>query len=795
MLAGLLLAAFAFPLVGGIGLTAKAGADEFLALPQDLVEHDLNQRSRILAADGSLLAVLYKENRVPARLQDIPELTRKAVIAIEDSRFYAHNGVDIRGTLRAAIENAQAGGVSQGGSTLTQQYVKNVLLQAAADKTGQDKARERSLDRKLKEARYALALERSVRSKDEILERYLNSAYFGNGVYGMGTAANYYFGVPANRLTLAQGATLAGIVQSPGRFDPVKAMSDRTLMTSLLNRRNTVLARMRDLGYITERQRVQASAERSQPGKSLFTIKPVVSGCENPAVKAPYFCDYIRRVLEDTPMGAALGKTREARQDRLLGGGLTIKTTLDPKIQLAAQRAAEETVPPADPFQAAAAVNVVEPGTGFVKAMALNRRYTESKAPGNTKVNLAIGGSSGYQAGSTFKAFVLAEAIKQGIGLNFTLFAPQTYTSKVFKNYTRNGIEPYTVSNAGDSESGTFDLRKATHDSVNTYFLQLEERTGIEGPVTLAEKMGIRGFAAGRPTATLARNPSFVLGTASVSPLDLAAAYATFPARGLFCPPKPITEILDSSGAQVVVATAACTQALEAPIADTVNQVLTGVIDGDTSGRTGRRASIGRPAAGKTGTTNGSKAAWFVGYTPQLATSVWVGDPGSPSQPVKEMRRATIGGRYYPQVYGGTIPAVIWRRTMQAAVADLPVEPFQRPDRSMTDGRQIAVPDVSGLPLAVAEQRLIEAGFAVRDGGKVPAAPIASGSAAYTAPRAGSTIAVGSTILLFESNGQPRPTPTPTTVVVQESALPAPGTQQPGPPNGPPKPTKNPKRP
>ncbi len=787
-LTGLLLAGVALPVVGGLGLAAKAGADEFLVLPDNLLDEPPALRSRILAADGSLIATLYKENRINAPLSTVPELTRKAVIAIEDARFYAHNGIDYKGTARAALENLKANGVSQGGSTLTQQYVKNALIQAAgSSKTAQEAARAQTVDRKLKEARYALALDGGGRlSKDEILERYLNINYYGNGVYGIGTAANFYFGKAVKDLTLSEGATLAGIVQSPGRFDPVKAQKDKSYLEAVIQRRNLVLTRMATEGFITEADRAKASAERSQPGRPLFTIKPVVSGCENPAVRFPYFCDYVRRALEDTDLGKALGKTREERQNALLGGGLTIRTSLDPTVQLAAQRAVEETVPPADPFQAAAVANVIEPGTGRVKAMAVNRRYTEKDLPGHTKVNLAIGGSSGFQAGSTFKAFVLAEAIKQGIPLGFTLYAPQKYTSKVFKNYTADGIEPYTLQNAGDSESGTFTLEGATHDSVNTYFIQLEERVGVEPAAALAESMGVRQFQSGRPTGQLLRGGSFVLGTNEVSPLAMAAAYATFAARGLFCGPTPVDAITDRNNEKVALSQPGCTQVLDAEIADTVSSVLRGVIDGSTPGRTGRSASIGRPAAGKTGTTNGSRAAWFIGYTPQLATAVWVGYPGSGvDDPVKEMRNVRINGRFYRQVYGGTIPAVIWRRTMQMSLDGVDVVDFERPGRSAVDGRTIVVPSVRGLPVDEARRVLTEAGFAVRDGGRVPAAPIRSGQAAYTSPSSGRERSFGSSVTLYESTGRyptkkARPvtrapqTPAPAAPVEPVPAAPAP---------------------
>jgi len=746
--AGLLLAAVAFPVIGGLSLTAKAGADEFLVLPAELETAPLAQRTRILAADGSQIAVLYRQNRVSVKLADVPEHTRQAVIATEDARFYSHNGVDVKGTLRAAVENAQAGGVSQGGSTLTQQYVKNALLQAAeGSKTAQDAARELSLERKMKEARYALAIERTM-TKDEILERYLNIAYFGNGVYGMGTAASFYFGKPVSQLTVAEGTTLAGIVQSPGRFDPVKALKDPAVMQALLARRATVLSRMASVGFLSDADRAAVAA---QP--PAFTIRPVQSGCEAPGVQAPFFCDHIRRVLETTELGAALGTTREERQGALLAGGLTIRTTLDPKTQSSAQQAAEGHVPPADTFRretygAAVAVDVVEPGTGAVKAMAVNRRYAEAPASYNTKVNLATGGSSGFQAGSTFKVFVLADALRQGFPLGYSLYSPQEYFSRVFDEVP--GGPPYSPENAGDSESGTFDMETGTHHSVNTYYVQLEERTGVEGPASLAESMGVRQFAKGSPSAPLNRGGSFVLGGNEVSPLAMAGAYATFAARGLYCPPRPVTSITDASGAELALPPQACKQVLEQPIADTVNAVLRGVVTGGSTGSTGQNASIGRPAAGKTGTTNGSKAAWFVGYTPQLATAVWVGDPGAPGRSVKSMQNVRINGRYYRNVYGGGVPAAVFRDTMRSALDGVEVRRFERPERLRNRRGDVEVPAVAGLSLEEAERVLIRAGLSVRDGGRVSGSRYSRGTAAYTVPRAGREVDFGDSVTLYE---------------------------------------------
>jgi membrane peptidoglycan carboxypeptidase len=639
--------------------------------------------------------------------------------------------------------------------------VKNALLQAASTKAGQDAAREATLDRKLKEARYALAIEKEL-SKDEILERYLNIAYFGNGVYGIGTAANFYFGKPAKDLSLTEGALLAGIVQSPGRFDPVKARQDPKQLKALLDRRNLVLRRMALEGFITERERAEGTAV-----KPAFRISPVASGCENPAVKAPFFCDYVRKVLEETPAGAELGKTKEARQDRLLAGGLTIRTTLDPAVQAAAQAAADEQVPRDDEYQAATAINSVEPGTGDVKAMAVNRLYSEQKKPGHTKVNLAIGGSSGMQAGSTFKPFVLTAALQQGLPLGLSLYAPNEYTSEEFPDYGPDGPIPWTLSNAGDSRSGggTYDLRTGTWNSVNTFYVQLEERTGVEPAASLAESLGVKQFKNGTPSEPLLRGGSFTLGVNEVSPLAMAGVYATFAARGLYCPPRAVTEILDAKNQPIEVGQESCKQAIEQPIADTVNSVLQGVIQQGT----GKSAGIGRPAAGKTGSTNGSRAAWFAGYTPDLATTVWVGKP----QP-ENMQNVRINGRYYRQVYGGTLPAAIWRQTMQKALEGVPESRFERADSTVVDGQEIEVPDVRGQSYDVAAQTLTEAGFGVRDGGRVSGAGVPRGDVARTSPRAGRTVRAGTTVTIYTSNGRER-------VVSQDTAPVEPAPVQPAP--------------
>ena len=656
--AGLLVGLMLIPFAGSLGVLTRDVVRDFESLPDELNTPPLPERSVILASDGSVLATIYYQNRIEVPLESIAPIMRQAMVAVEDARFLDHNGVDFRGIVRAAASNASSGEISEGASTLTMQYVKNVLVNQATSAEELDAARGDSSARKIKEVRLALALEKRF-TKGEILSRYLNIAYFGSGAYGIEAASRRYFSQSAADLTLAQAATLAGIVQRPTTYDPIRNPELSA------ERRDVVLGRMAALGYIS-----QDDAERAQkiPMQELLSPTQVSNGCTSSY--APFFCDY---VLQSIRQNSVFGDTPEAREAFLRRGGYTITTTLDPTVQKAVTQIVNTTIPIDDPSGKAAAISMIQPGTGQIIAMAQNRDWGTT-GKGNTTYNYnapqSMGGTIGMQAGSTFKIFTLAAALEAGISPNEYIDAPSPNTFVNFRNCETGAIyEPVTVNNS--TTSGTLNMSQATAYSTNTYFMAIEERTGICRPADIAESLGVT-LGNGDP---LLRVPSFTLGTMEIAPLSLANAYATFAAHGRYCEPIPILEIRDRDGAKLPIPNGDCRQVLEREVADGVTVMLNGVVDGFIPGRTGAAMNLGdRPVAGKTGTTNESAAVWFAGFTPQVASAVWVGDPrGGYAFPLKDI---TINGRYYQQVYGGTLPGPIWRESMLAASAKLPIVNF-----------------------------------------------------------------------------------------------------------------------
>ena len=663
-LAGVLVAMMFLPFVGGVGVVARDVIKDFQSLPDSLSTPPLPQRTLILASDGSVLATLYYQNRVEIPLESISPFMRQATVSIEDARFLDHNGVDVRGILRSLATNVEQGQIEQGSSTLTMQYVKNVLVNAATTADDLDAARGDSAARKLREVRYALGLEKLF-SKADILERYLNIAYFGAGAYGVEAASRRYFSKPAANLSIAEAATLAGIVQQPTAYDPLR---NPELSTT---RRNVVLKRMADLGYISRDQADRASLV---PMKAMLNPTTTNNGCTSSW--APFFCDYVVQTIREDP---SFGATPEEREAFLRRGGYTIRTTLNPQAQNGAFDTVTSYIPVKDKSNRAAAISMVEPGTGHIIAMAQNREWgTEGrgKTTYNYNVDRSMGGTIGMQAGSTFKVFTLAAALEMGISPREYISSPSPATFTEFVNCeTGEKFDPVTVRNS--TTSGTLDMARATAYSTNTYFMKLEERTGICRPAEIAESMGVY-LGNGDP---LLRVPTLAIGTMEVTPLAMANAYATFAAQGIYCEPVSILDIHDRDGNALPAPDGNCRRVLKRDVADTVTVMLNGVVDGNISGRTGAAMALDRrPAAGKTGTTNESAAVWFAGYTPQLAAAVWVGDPrGGFAHPMKDV---TINGTYYSQVYGGTIPGPIWRESMEIALAgteplDFDVKPIE----------------------------------------------------------------------------------------------------------------------
>lgn len=651
-LAGLVTSMAALPVVGTAGLMTRNTVRGFQNMPADLTQVPLPMQNTVTDVHGKVIATLYAQNRIAVPLEQIAPIMQQAIIAIEDQRFLQHSGIDIRGTLRASLSTS-TGSQVQGGSTITQQYVKQILLTAAQTPEEQRAATAVTLSRKIREARYAIGLENKL-SKKQILAGYLNIAYFGAGSYGVEIAARRYFSVHANALSLTQAATLAGLVQNPSRYDPTRFPDVATA------RRNEVLNAMAHAGYIT----TQVAQEAKQVDiQSDLNPSEIPNGCTTS--EAPFFCDYVLTVLRDNPV---FGDTPEARARLLDIGGLTIRTSLDLKAQRAAQKAANNQIPPTDPSNKAVGITMVKPGTGEIVAMAQNRLWGRS-GKGRTAVNynapLDHDGTVGFQAGSTFKAFTIGAALKQGWDPYKVLPAPQ---KKTFKNFTEceggAKIAPYTVKNS--TGSGGFNMLSGTAHSINTYFVGLEEKIGLCGPPAMAAAAGVKQGNG----EDLKAYPCFTLGCFDVTTLDMANAMATFSAHGIHCDPIAIDQIVDRNGKDVPVPSANCTRTIDLAVADSVTAILAGVIDGPVSGRTGQKMYFGRPAAGKTGTTDSSAAVWFVGYTPDLAAAVWVGDPrGGQRYPMKNL---TINGRYYSQVFGSLMPGPVWREAMRGALADTP---------------------------------------------------------------------------------------------------------------------------
>jgi penicillin-binding protein 1A len=596
------------------------------------------QTTYIYAADGRLIGELHASvDRTIIPFAKMPTSIRHAVIATEDKNFYSNPGFDLIGIMRAAWSDLVTGGVVQGGSTITQQLVKNVYAGRYVE--GDNGVTEyvtppRTIGQKVREVLLAVKLNQRY-SKDQILAKYLNTIYFGHGAYGIEAASETYFGHPAEDLRPLESALLAGMIQNPTLYDP----ADAEKHDLIIGRRNYVLDRMVEQDYLTPER-----ADRIRP--KPIKIPGLQSADETSSFgpKIGYYLDYVRREL-----------LRKYTGDEVFGGGLRVDTSLDREMQWEAQQAVADILDtPGDPE---AAVVAIDPQTGEVKAMYGGRNFQKSQ------VNLALSGAKGYggtgrQAGSAFKPFTLIAALEDHISPNSYWYGPSTKTIPDAECYTKG--QPWTLSNASDEESGTFSLWSATAHSVNTIFAQLVARVGPESVADVAHRMGIRSplHAPGQPVPC-----AITLGTQSVNPLEMANAYATLAAKGEYRRASPIVRI--RGGSIDYVHNAKGEQVITRNIAAIATHALEGVI----SYGTGTAAGLpDRPAAGKTGTAQDYVDAWFCGYVPQLATCVWIGYPKA------EIPLENVEG--YSAVYGGTLPALIWNRFMTAATADMQVRDF-----------------------------------------------------------------------------------------------------------------------
>jgi membrane peptidoglycan carboxypeptidase len=655
VLAGVVLAGIALPAVGALGLSAKGTVKGFNDLPGELRQPPLSQASKILDANGGLIATVYSRDRTVVPLTAMSPNILNAIVAIEDSRFYQHGAIDLKGILRA-LSNNGGGGSTQGASTLTQQYVKNVFVEEAGDDPNKvAQATQQTAGRKIKEMKYAIQVEKEL-GKRRILENYLNITFFGEQAYGIEAASQRYFSKHAKNLSLTEAALLAGLVQSPSRYDPISDSQEA------LKRRNTVLARMAQLKDITPAQ--ATAAEKAPLGLKVSSPK---NGCITAVNGAGFFCDYVR---ETFLQNAAFGRTKADRAKTWNTGGLTIKTTLDPRAQRSLLDGISQHVYKSDTI--ASAMTMVQPGTGKVVAMGQSRPYGfgKNETQINYSVNKDMGGGGGFQNGSTFKPITAAAALETGYQPSQVYPAP--YKMQYPDVTTCSGATIHSTSgtqNEMKSEVGPFAMPEALKKSINTYFVALEADVGLCPIVNMADKLGL-ARADGHP---LQQVPSLTLGTNEVSPLSVAAAYAAFANRGVYCTPIVIESVTSAEGKSLPVPKSICNQAMSQKTADTINTMLKGVVDDGT----GTAANLsGRETAGKTGTTDDRLDAWFAGYTPNLAAAVWLGDPGRPGHQRTEMVNITIGPQYYDEVQGATGPAPIWKDAMSGALDGQPALSF-----------------------------------------------------------------------------------------------------------------------
>jgi penicillin-binding protein 1A len=608
----------ALAIAAGISSTAAVLAYGSSCDLDSLRSVNIGANSFVYAADGSLLGSIPAErNREPVTAADMSLWVRKATIAIEDRRFFDHGGVDIEGIARAAVADIKAGEIVEGGSTITQQLVRNLYI-----------SRERTVQRKVKEACLATKLDRAW-TKQRILTTYLNQVYYGNHAYGIEAAAQTYFSKPAKDLALPQAALLAGLTQAPSVDDPF------TAPRRALARQREVLAAMLDTHVITPRSYRKTL-------RSKLVLHP---GRLYEEIREPYFFGYVRDQLIQA-YGA--GQVRS--------GGLKVYTTIVPRYQRLAEKAIRDTLnEPTDP---ASALISISPRTGAIRAMA-------AVIPNRPKNQFNLLSQARRQPGSTFKAFVLTAAVEQGINPDSTYYVSAPFTYKAHPAGSCDDGTWWCVHTYANDYYGWSSIRSATLRSDNSVYAQLTLDVTPEKVADVARRMGVRS----QLDVHGAYVPSIGLGSIAVSPLDLATAYSTLAAGGVHAEPMAIRKVVLADGRNDTEAGWGVPKRHRA-ISEGVAAIVTRILEQNVQSGTGTRAAMGRPAAGKTGTNEEHADAWFAGYTPELATTVWVGYTGG------EIPMESVHGI---SVTGGSFPAEIWRLFMEPALEPIEPEPFPEP--------------------------------------------------------------------------------------------------------------------
>jgi membrane peptidoglycan carboxypeptidase len=677
VLAGALIAGVTAPMVMAGGLLVNQMSNSALSTADAMVKQRMPDVSVILDRDGAPLAYVYRDYRVPTN--HIPDAMKAAILSVEDKRFYDHGAVDWVGTLRAMVKDTTSGATMQGASTITQQYVKNYLVHVTATTSAKAQLANRdTISRKLREARIALALERTM-PKDQILTGYLNVVPFGNQTYGISAAARTYFGTTPDKLSIAQSALLAAMVNQPSALDPSRhpdlALARRNLVIDLMSNPHNTLR-------ITPRE---AELAKREPLGIRDPLQRPPNGCVGLGDSATngFFCDYVENYLERAGIDT----------EKLKNGGYTVRTTMDRKATDAAAAAAKAAVPAKTPG-VANAMAVVEPGAKDhkVRALVANRDYGNDADQGETAYDI-VSKVQPFGAGSIFKVFTSAVAIQQGMSISDEIDVPPSYTSRVYHN--ANG-GPYVVGNADGEKPGRRSLQMALATSPNTAFVALEEKVGLGNVVDMAYRMGLRTSmrgvnAAGQPLRPDGKNgPSladaikinnqgaFTLGYTPTSVLELANVAATISSHGVYCPPDPIEDVRDRSGHPVPINHAPCEQVLSPQVADELGQGMSKDDTAGTSEGAAAQAKWKRPILAKTGTTQQSQSAAFLGSTPQMAGAVLTYADGTHPEGICD------GGANSPpylcgengNIYGGNVPARTFYDAMSKIHAGLPVVPL-----------------------------------------------------------------------------------------------------------------------